>query len=213
MPAGIQTARAGRHPGRLARLYRQHTGADVEKLVTATLVAADDLTGEMGMGAVPGFRRHPVRLAVFRHGAANNGSDARCAPAGVLGMPTTSHTPRDLPPAAPPSLKARPASGLRGIALDTRRTGHPGRSRALHKGPGRPGEQRRLWTVRLRGTDRRGRGARNLRHQRAGQPHRPARRTPRHGPPEAGSCRPLHSSASSPGRPRACTRRPRAPWN
>ncbi|MFJ8022376.1 MFS transporter [Streptomyces sp. NPDC096311] len=35
-------------------------------------------------------------------------------------MPTTSDTPRDLPPAAPPALKARLASGLRGVTLDTR---------------------------------------------------------------------------------------------
>lgn len=40
-------------------------------------------------------------------------------------MPTTSHTPRDLPPAAPPTLKARLASGLRGVALDTRPLAHP----------------------------------------------------------------------------------------
>ncbi|MFF7889830.1 hypothetical protein ACH40F_55155 [Streptomyces sp. NPDC020794] len=40
-------------------------------------------------------------------------------------MPTTSHTPRDLPPAAPPTLRARLASGLRGVALDTRPLAHP----------------------------------------------------------------------------------------
>lgn len=40
-------------------------------------------------------------------------------------MPTTSDTPRALPPAAPPALKARLASGLRGVTLDTRPLAHP----------------------------------------------------------------------------------------
>ncbi|MFJ8828305.1 MFS transporter [Streptomyces sp. NPDC102467] len=40
-------------------------------------------------------------------------------------MPTTSCTPRDLPPIAPPTLKARLASALRGVALDTRPLAHP----------------------------------------------------------------------------------------
>ncbi|MEU0815533.1 MFS transporter [Streptomyces mirabilis] len=40
-------------------------------------------------------------------------------------MPTTSRTPRDLPPTAPPALKARLVSSLRGIALDTRPLAHP----------------------------------------------------------------------------------------
>ncbi|MFD7052505.1 MFS transporter [Streptomyces mirabilis] len=40
-------------------------------------------------------------------------------------MPTTSDTPRDLPPVAPPALKARLASCLRGVTLDTRPLAHP----------------------------------------------------------------------------------------
>ncbi|CAL9407437.1 Enterobactin exporter EntS [Streptomyces sp. enrichment culture] len=46
-------------------------------------------------------------------------------------MPTTSHTPRELPSTAPPALKARLVSGLRGIALDTRPLAHPAFRRLL----------------------------------------------------------------------------------